>query len=299
MPAKRFPGAGLGLKPLAAALAASAVALVASAAVARLRRLLATTGGPIVILLANGKLLRAERLLFSAGPDRRLRYAAIGTAPGDGPEDFSTGILSLAPAQDVVTISMIDSFFDGIDSVLAIRSTTSDSTLFSGTDNTLAPPDVWSGDDPAAPAWLLAEQAIRDAEWQEWLKDDPTIPRPIVIGRFDDVSSDGEASPDGWTAAGALRVVGRTRPRLTLGAESWPGDELAPWWAVIAPASAGAWSIIARGHGSIPASWAAVPSPAPVLALSADPDGRLLVDGVAQSSPMLEDAVIAVAGPFA
>jgi hypothetical protein len=283
--------------PVVLATGAAAVAL--AVAWRRIFRPYATTGGPIILMLANGKLLRAQRLVYPPSPAQRLSYAAIGMAPGAGPEEFATGWLTLSPDGNAFAISLIDMFPGGFDSIVAIHGTATGDSLFYGTDNTLAPPNLWSGDDPAAPAWLLAEQALRDADWQEWVQDEPSLPRPIVIGRFNDVSSDGEASPGNWTADGALLVFGSTRPSLTLGDENWEGDELEPWWAVVAPGTAGAWSIVARGHGALPASWVYVPSPPPVLAVAVDPDGRLLVDGVVQTNPMIDDAVVSVAGPFA
>jgi hypothetical protein len=298
MPTIRIAGLRIGLKPAAAVLAAGALALVSTGAIARLRRLLATTGGPVILLLANGRLLRGERLLFPPAANRRLGLSAIGTTPGDGPEEHASGRIALSPSGKTFALTSVDILADGVDAMIAIRSAATDSLLFFGTDNTLAPETLWSGDDPAAPAWLLAEQALRDADWQLWLSDDPTLPRPIVKGRFADVSTDGEASADGWTADGALRVRGRTRPSFSLGTESWPGVDLQPWWAIVGPSGNAGWAILASGHGEIPSSWPAVPAQVPILEISVDPAGSLRVDGVPQAHPMLDAAVIAADGPF-
>lgn len=126
--------------------------------------------------------------------------------------------------------------------------------------------------------------------------DDPTIPRTIVEGWFDDVSTDGEVFPDGWTAAGELRLAGRTRPSFRAGTDSYPGEDREPWWAIVG-ASSGAWTILASGHGAIPGAWPLAPQP-PLAHDVARVGGALLVDGVAQVHPRLDDAVIAVDGPF-
>lgn len=292
----RIPALRIGLKPLAAALSAGLVAFLASQAVARLRRIYATTSGPIVVLLASGKLLRAERLVFPPGPDRRLTYVAIGMAPGEGPEDFANGCLSLAPAGDVFAISIVDHFAGGFDLVAGVRASAADQSLFLGTDNTIAPSTRWSGDDPSAPAWLVAEQAVRDADWELMRAEDPTIPRTIIEGWFEDVSTDGEVFPIGWTAAGELRLAGRTRPSFRAGTDSYPGEDLEPWWAIVG-APSGAWTILASGHGAIPGAWPAAPQPPRALDVAVV-GGALLVDGVAQVHPRLDDPVIAVDGPF-
>lgn len=272
-------------------------AVLASQAVRRLQQLHATTGGPLIVLLDNGALWRAERRLFPPGPDRRLAWQRIGTAPGSGPTVFASG-LQLAPAADVYAVGVTETLSDGFDSRVAVQSTTADTTLCSGTDNSFQPTTLWRGDDPGAPAWLLAEQAIRDAEWEAELPEFPQLPRPIVEGLFADVSVDGEAGLAGWTAAGALRIAGRTRPEFRLGDTRWAGDTLEPWWAVVGPGPTGAWSRLASGHGAFPAAFAVVPAPAPALAVGVDPAGRLLVDGVIQTRPMADAAVIAFDGPF-
>jgi hypothetical protein len=285
-------------QPAVAAALTGLGAFLAWDAIRRARRLLQVTGGPIIVMLANGTLLRARRLLFPAGPDRRLSYARIGTAPGDGPEDFASGRVFLSPSGTLFAVSVTELLDDGSDAVLQVRSADADQSILYGTDNSFVPSTVWNGDDPAAPAWLLAEQALRDADWQTFLEDDPTIPRPIVQGWFADISTDGVCGPAGWTAAGELRVAGQTRPSFRLGEESWWGDGLEPWWAIAGPDATGAWAIRAQGHGAIPATWPAVPQPAPVLAVSVDSTGKLLVDGVVQTSPWLDDDVVAVDGPF-
>jgi len=280
-------------------LTAGAAALVATRAVRRLPDVNATTGGPLILLLENGALWRGERRLFPPGPDRRLAWQRIGTAPGSGPDDVASGRLQLAPAGNVYAVAVTERLSDGFESRVAVRSATADATLYSGTDNVFAPATVWRGDDPGAPAWLLAEQAIRDAEWEADLAEFPDHPRPIVEGLFADVSTDGEADPAGWTAAGALRIAGRTRPQFRLGDSYWAGDTLEPWWAVAAPGPSGAWRLVASGHGEFPDPWRAAPLPAPALAVTVDTAGNLRVDGVIQARPMAEADVIAVDGPFA
>ncbi len=148
---------------------------------------LAVTGGPIIVLLENGKLLSARRRVFPS-PAQRLRFTPIGTAPGEGAENVQLTGVSLAPAADVFDLTGIESFPGGFDFLVQVRRAETDAILFHGTDNTLAPNTVWRGDDPGAPPWLLAAQRRLDAEWEEYRRDVPDLERRIALGRFDDVS---------------------------------------------------------------------------------------------------------------
>lgn len=284
----------------AAALSALLIRRVVSAPLpSRIRdvaNLFGVTGGPVLVLLENGRLLSARRRLFPPTPRQQFLFTPIATAPGDGPEDFSTGRLSLAPVGDAFALSILEILPDGFDARIAVWRADTGDALFHGTDNTIAPATVWRGDDPAAPPWLLADQQLLDDQWQQDLADDPLAERTILSGRFDDVSTDGEAWPAGWTATGALRVSGRTRSAINDGRNGYEG-ELEPWWAIIGPDPAGNWGIRESGHGAIPAAWPAVPQPASALDVAIVGDA-LTVDGLAQDDPLLDAAVIDVAGPF-
>lgn len=281
--------------PPPAAIAAAIAAI--AAATWGWRRLIETTGGPVIALLADGTLLSGRFRVIPLGGDRCIAWRRIGARDGAGQDNSTFGRLSLQPAGAVFAVRTIETFGDGFDMRVTLHESETGAVRFSTTDNAY-PRTVWSGDDPTAPAPLLEEQALVDRLWAEDRIDNPDLPRPIATARFDDPAADGELLFAGWTAAGHALLLGRSRLNISSPAKaSEIITDLVNWWGVAGPVAGGGWGWLVRDHGARPADHAPVARP-PLARAVALVDGQLRVGGVVQTDAVLAGGIDAVDGPF-
>lgn len=250
----------------------------------------------MVIATADGRLLSGYRRRFHARfPRRRLLLSDIGSWLGGLPVDRVSIIgLSLQPAGQVVALNLYEAIGIDEDEHVAIVGLSGRGGF--GATDLAVPPQTWFGDDPGAPAPLVAAQAVLDSDWQDALAQDPAEPRWVLEWQFLSGNRGDQMRIAGWDANGDLLVAGaavldQRCPRYPIAA----GDiGRHPWQGRVAFDGSG-WDWTLRDYGPPPA-----PMPQARLGETrVEISGTaLLIDGVAQANPELAAGVLAFDGPF-
>jgi len=259
--------------------------------------------GPAIFAIADGNLLTGYPRRFPALFKRKQGiYTVVASwAAGFSPGQIEFIGVSLSPAETLFAVNTIEFFAGGEDERVELHNLAG-SSLFFATD-VAVPPQIWRGDDPAAPPPLLQTQANVDLDWQAALVQDPTLPRWIVEAQFVSNRPGDQLRILGWTASGDCIISGRAWMQFrceqvfgVAGFDDGPYD----WWGRLSPTGAGtAWDFAERDFGAPGgANTPAPPPPTSAPNLSVSASGQLLVRTHVQVNPELAAGVLAFDGPF-
>lgn len=255
-------------------------------------------GGPMLIATADGRLLRGYRRRFHARfPRRRLILTDIGDWRGSLPVNgVQVTSLSLREDGQIMAVNIFEHIGGGDEDEIIRLFDIGGIQRFSATDLAV-PPQTWRGDDPAAPAPLLAAQASLDLEWQDALQSNPAEPRWLLEWQFDSGNGGDEMRVIGWDSNGDALVQGQAI--LDQRCPNYPdaAGQLGrhPWQGRLVPDANGRWDWAMRDYGDAPQP---VPQTRLGVARVALVIGALEVDGVVQTNPELAAGVMAFDGPF-
>ncbi len=256
------------------------------------------TGGPIVVATADGRLLLGYRRRFHPQfPRRRMLLTDIGDWRASLPAN-SVHVIDLSLREDgqIFAVNIFEDIAGGDEDEIIRLFDIFAVQLFEATDLAV-PPQTWFGDDPAAPAALLAEQANVDLDWQDALQSDPGLPRWVLEWQFISGSGGDQMRVVGWDANGDALVEGAAI--IDQRCPNYPAAagqlDRHAWQGRLAPDAAGQWVWAMRDYGPPPA-------PVPQTRLGATRvvlvNDALEVDGVVQINPELAAGVMAFDGPF-